>query len=59
MPTEWKSSVIIPLYKNKGDVKDCGLYRRIKLLEDGIKIIERVLERSLMLMNHSLVSDQV
>ena len=47
MLTEWKSSVIIPLYKNKGDVRDCGSYRKIKILERRMKITERVFEKKL------------
>ena len=28
IPTEWRDSVIIPIYKEKGDViQDCGNYR--------------------------------
>ena len=31
MPEEW-SSVLITIYKNKGDAQCCGSYRRIKLM---------------------------
>ena len=27
IPTEWRDSVIIPIYKEKGDIHDCGNYR--------------------------------
>jgi len=47
MPEEWKNSVLVPLYKGKGDPKGCGSYRGIKLLEHGMKVLERVLERRL------------
>ena len=33
MPQEWRHSVIIPLYKNKGDAQNCNNYRGIKLLK--------------------------
>ena len=33
MPDEWKTSVIVPIFKGKGDVMSCGLYRGEKLLE--------------------------
>jgi len=33
------SSVVVPIFKGKGDVMNCGLYRRVKLLEHGIKIV--------------------
>ena len=43
MPEEWKTSVVVPIFKGKGDVMDCGTYR-VKLLEHAMKIVERVLE---------------
>ncbi|XP_070020923.1 uncharacterized protein [Nicotiana sylvestris] len=45
MPEEWRWSLMIPLYKNKGDIQDCNNYRGIKLLSHSMKIWERVLER--------------
>ena len=33
MPEEWKTSVVVPIFKRKGDVMDCGAYREVKLLE--------------------------
>ena len=44
MPEEWKTSVVVPIFKKKGDVMDCGAYRGVKLLEHAMKIVERVLE---------------
>ena len=44
MPEEWKTSVIVPIFKGKGDAMDCGVYRRVKMLEHAMKILERVLE---------------
>ena len=35
----------MPIFKGKRDVMNYGLYRGVKLLEQGMKIIERVLER--------------
>ena len=40
MPDEWKTSVIVPIFKGKGDVMSCGSYRRVKLLEHAMKIVE-------------------
>ena len=45
MSDEWKTSVIVPIFKGKGDVMSCGSYRGVKLLEHVMNIIERVLER--------------
>ena len=44
MPEEWKTSVVVPIFKGKADVMDCGAYRGVKLLEHAMKIVERVLE---------------
>ena len=44
MSREWRTSTIIPLYKNKADVQDCNNYRCIKLLSHTIKLWERVIE---------------
>ena len=44
MPEEWKTSVVVPIFEGKVDVMDCGAYRRVKLLEHAMKIVERVLE---------------
>ena len=45
IPDEWKTTVVVPTFKEKEDVMNCGSYRGVKLLEHGSKIIERVLER--------------
>ena len=45
MTDEWKTSVIVPIFKGKGDVMSCGSCREVKLLEHAMKIVERVLER--------------
>ena len=45
MPGEWKTSVIVPIFKGKGDMMSCGSYREVKLLEHAIKIVQRILEK--------------
>ena len=47
MPDEWKTSVIVPTFKGEGDVMSCGSYRGVKLLDNAMKIVERVLERQI------------
>ena len=47
MPEERKTSVVVPIFKGKGDVMDCGAYRGVKLLEHAMKIVERVLEKKI------------
>ena len=47
MPDEWRNSVIIPLYKDKGDIQDCGNYRGIKLMSHTMKLLERIVDKRL------------
>ena len=42
--TEWRDSVIIPIYKEKGDIQDCGNYRGIKLVSHAMKIWEIIID---------------
>ena len=44
MPEEWRRSVLIPIYKNKGDAQCCGNYRKIKLMSHTMKAWERIIE---------------
>ena len=46
MPEEWRS-VLIPIYKNKGDAQCCGNYRGIKLMSRTMKVRERIIEARL------------
>ena len=47
MPSDWQESVIVPIYKQKGDPIDCANYRGIKLLEHLMKAFERILDQRL------------
>ena len=47
MATEWRHSVIMPIYKEKGDIQDCGNYRGIKLMSHAMKIWEWIIDRRL------------
>ena len=47
MPEEWRRSVLIPIYKNKGDTQCCENYRRIKLISHTMKVWERIIEARL------------
>jgi len=44
IPEDWKSSVVLPIYKGKGDPMECGSYSGIKLLEHAMKVVERIFE---------------
>uniref|UniRef100_A0AAR2LU20 Reverse transcriptase domain-containing protein n=1 Tax=Pygocentrus nattereri TaxID=42514 RepID=A0AAR2LU20_PYGNA len=47
MPDEWRSSVLVPIFKNKGDVQSCSNYRGIKLMSHTMKVWERIVEARL------------
>ena len=46
MPEEWRS-VLIPIYKNKGDAQCCGNYKGKKLMSHKMKVWERIIEARL------------
>ena len=43
MPDEWRESIMVPIYKKKGDIQECGNYRGIKLISHTMKIWERII----------------
>ena len=47
MPEEWRDSVLIPIFKNKGDVQSCRNYRGITLISHTMKLWEIIVERRL------------
>ena len=55
MLEDWKTSVMLPIYKGKGDVTNCGAYRGVKLLENRMKIIEKVLEKRIRALVRSMI----
>ena len=44
MTGEWRRSMLVPLHKGKGDIKECGNYRGIKLMSHTMKLWERIIE---------------
>ena len=44
---EWALSVVVPIFKGKGDALSCGAYNGVRTLEHAMKILEKVLERRL------------
>ena len=45
IPSAWRDSVLVPIFKEKGDIQECKNYRGIKLLVHTFKTRERVLDR--------------
>ena len=52
MPAEWTLSIVVPIFKGKGDIRNCSCYRAVKLLEHGMKVVKKVFEKLL----HRIVS---
>ena len=44
VPSEWEQSFIVCLYKGKGDALERGNYRGLKLTEQVMKILERIVD---------------
>ena len=47
VPKEWEESIILNLYKGKGDALDRGNYRGLKLTDQVMKLLERVLDSAI------------
>ena len=44
IPEEWRTGLIVIVWKRKGDVHDPGKYRGITLLSRVLKVLERILD---------------
>ena len=44
VPSDWEQSFTVCLYKGKGDALDRGNYRGLKLTEQAMKILERIVD---------------
>ena len=40
IPEEWRYIILIPIFKNKGDVQSCSNYKGIKLVSHTMKLWE-------------------
>jgi len=41
---DWSESWLASVYNGKGDTMECGSYRRIKMLQHVLKILERIVD---------------
>ena len=46
MPVEW-GRIAVPIIKGKANIRNCSCYGAVKLLEHGMMVVERVLEKTL------------
>lgn len=56
IPDSWRNSIMVPVYKGKGDIQDCSNYRGIKLISHTMKIYERTIEQRIR--NESEISEE-
>ena len=42
MQAEWALSIVVPIFKGKGNIRNCSCYCAVKLLEHGMKVVEGV-----------------
>ena len=47
MPVEWALSMVFPIFNGKGDIWNCSCHRAVKLLEHGMIVVKKVLEKRL------------
>ena len=45
IPVEWTLIIVIPIFKGKDDIQNCSCYLALRLLEYGMKVVERVLDK--------------
>jgi len=45
VPDDWLKSVMVDIYKGKGDVLVQSNYWGLKLLDHGMKVVERVMDK--------------
>ena len=47
MPVEWALSIVVQIFKWKGDIGNSSCHRPVKFLEHGMKVVEKMLETRL------------
>ena len=45
MPVKWALNKVVSIFEGKGDIRNCTCHRAMKLLEHGVKVVEKVLEK--------------
>ena len=43
MSAEWVVGIVVPIYKEKGDIRNCSCHRAVKHLENQVMVVEMVL----------------
>ena len=58
VPEEWCKTLVIPIFKGKGDTGSCQNYRGISLIPHITKLYERILERRISLLVEPLLGEE-
>ena len=45
MSVELALRIVVPIFKGKGDIGNCSCYRAVKVIEHGMKVVERALDK--------------
>ena len=45
MSAEWALSIVVPIFKGKGDIRNCSCRSAVKLHKHKMKVVEKVLEK--------------
>ena len=45
MPEDWATSAVIPIFKGKQDIMNCGMHSGVKPLGHVLKFFEKVFEK--------------
>ena len=45
LPVRFDLSIVVPIFKGRGDIRNCSCYVAVKFLEHGIYVVEMVLEK--------------
>ena len=43
MPVVWALRIVVPIFKEKGDIRNCSCHRAVMLFENRMKVVETVL----------------
>ena len=46
MPSELALGIVVPIFMGKGDIRKCGYYKVVKLLEHVMMVVESLLQKS-------------
>ena len=45
MPAEWALAIVVPIFMGNGYIGNCSCCSAVKLLDHGMKVVERVLKK--------------